>query len=121
MITDIFLFVIGGIIYALSSILGAITWTIPSQIADAISWAFSQLHYLDIFFPVDTLMQAIGFYITFLALYYGIKITMWTYHLIRHGGSAGSLPTIVDQVGTMTSDNKNGTVVWHKTTSTTKQ
>lgn len=85
MITDIILLIIGSIIYLISSFFAAISWTIPSQMTDALEFFFAKIHNVDFLVPADTLMAALGVYLTFLLFWYSIKIILWVYHLIRHG------------------------------------
>jgi len=85
MITDVILLLIGGIIYLISGFFAAISWAIPTQVIDAIEFFFAQINDVNIFLPLDTVMQALGAYLTFITFWYSVKIIIWTYHLIRHG------------------------------------
>lgn len=86
MITSLILFFAGVVIQIVGSIFAAISFTIPNQIIDAISFWFSKLHQLDFILPMDDVMTAFGIYLTFIVLYYTIKVIMWAYHIVRHGG-----------------------------------
>lgn len=98
MIIDIFLLILGKILFIISGFFAAISWAIPVQVVNAIEFFFSKLHNVDIFVPMDTLMLALGVYITFIVFFAGIKIIMWVYHIIRHGGDV-DLPGLGAKTG----------------------
>lgn len=87
MITGILLWIIGSILQLISSIFAVITWALPSQFFDALTWIFTKLHSWDLFVPTQTVVQALTVMITFTGFWYFTKIILWTYHLIRHGGN----------------------------------
>jgi len=71
----------------IGGILGAITWVIPTEIIDAIEFFFAKIHYWDWIFPVDEIMTVIGYAISLASFYYTVKLILWLYHLVRHGGN----------------------------------
>lgn len=87
MITDLILWLIGSILMLVSGIFAGITWILPAQFFDALTWIFDKLHNVDLFVPTQTVVQALAVMISFTGFWYFIKIILWTYHLIRHGGN----------------------------------
>lgn len=77
MIIAIIIIFITLILHIILAILGIITFVLPFQIATAIQWLFSSVGILNGWFPVQTLMKAMAFLITFFLFFYGIKIVFW--------------------------------------------
>lgn len=96
MIISFILFFFGIIIQIIAGILGAVTWLLPHQVTDAVTWLFAQFHIFDFLIPMDDFMAALGAYLTFLGFWYSIKLIMHAYHVVRHGGSVAT-PKVKDK------------------------
>lgn len=87
MITNIFLHIMAFLIGLPSHILASLSYSIPAKVVDSITFFFAQLHNIDFLVPMQTFMQVIGSYITFVLIWYTALIALWVYGLIRHGGN----------------------------------
>ena len=91
MITDLFFFIISGLIGAISLLLSVLNYVVPTGIQNAIAYAFGTLSYVSAFFPVDTLMQALIAYLGFIELYFVYRLIMFVYtHLPMIGRGSGT-------------------------------
>lgn len=93
MIVSLFLWLFGFVLWLFNIIFGSIPFSLPANFISSVEYFFAQLKYADILIPVNTLMQALGVWLTFIATYYSVKIFMWIYHVIRHGGDS-DLPVL---------------------------
>jgi len=85
MLIDALIFLAGVILKSIAVGFNFISFGIDDRIIEALIWVFDKIGYLNFFFPVATLMSALGVFITFLSYYYGMKLTLWVYGLIRSG------------------------------------
>lgn len=84
MITS-FLLLIGGIFLNLVAFLfSIIDWTIPSEVSDMLAYFTQNLGYANAFFPINTLLQALTVYLTFLLAWYSIKLIQWVLNHIPY-------------------------------------
>jgi len=57
MIVDVLFLVAGALLTGVSFLLSLLNYVVPDQAEEAIGWAFSQLAYLQAFFPINTLLK----------------------------------------------------------------
>jgi hypothetical protein len=79
MITTIIVLLITLLLSAVSFALGLVTFVLPDQFTEAITYFVSYLSYADFLIPIDTLLQATGIYVTFIFALYSVKILMWVF------------------------------------------
>jgi len=82
MITDAFIYILSGILGALSLALPKISiW--PQSWLDGIQFLLSSLLPLNFIFPIDALFSGAYVFVNFLILYYGYKILVSIYGYFR--------------------------------------
>ena len=65
-----------------------------SEISDAITYFISHLAYAHYFFPVDTLMEAFGYVLSFLMFWYTVKMVLFMFSFAPFVGRKIDLPTL---------------------------
>lgn len=83
MITNILQYIAGTFVATVNSTFGIFNYFIPDEFSNSILYFLSYLRYLNIIFPVDTLMACIGTFISFLMSWYGIKLILWIASFFR--------------------------------------
>lgn len=73
-ITALFQFIVGSILYIASVIFSAFQWAVPDAMQNAITWYFLQLNYFRGIFPVETLLACIGTMFLVWGFLYAVKI-----------------------------------------------
>lgn len=68
MIFSFLLAVAGIIINIIAFLFGILAWAMPDQVTDAVEYFISYLAYLGFLFPVNTLLEAFGFLLSFYAV-----------------------------------------------------
>lgn len=99
MLTSILFLVLGSILLGFSKIFSIIDYAIPNQIESAISYFLNYFIYFRGIFPIDTLLQVISAYLTFIVLFYGLKIGLYLFAHLPFFGGYKKLPTISSKVG----------------------
>jgi len=79
MLFDILFLFIGSILEVLGTALGAVSYVIPSQVADSMSYLASFTLKLQPIFPMTTFWACIGALVTFTGILMGVKVTLWAY------------------------------------------
>lgn len=90
MITDVFLYVFGFFINTIASISSFISqdWHVwPQPLLDGLTYFCNSLMKLDFLFPVGDLLLAVLFLISFLSVYYSVKILLMIINWARGAGS----------------------------------
>ena len=85
MVTDIlittFTWILNGIVFILPQ------WTIyPQAFTDGLQYFFTSLVKFNFFFPIDTLLTALIFFVHFEVLYYTAKLIMGGISMLRGSG-----------------------------------
>lgn len=92
MFVDLILYIIGSFVGLVSGAFGLISFVVPAGIQNSILFVFEQLEYIDVFIPLNTLMQVLGSFIAFLTAWYSVKIILWIYALVPWFGKNTDLP-----------------------------
>lgn len=75
-ISALFFFIIGGVLAVTAWVFSGISYLIPNDIIEAISWFFLQLNYFRGIFPVETLLRVIGTMFLVWGYLYALKLFM---------------------------------------------
>lgn len=89
MITTILLYVISFILGTIGSTIVYIShgWSVwPASVLDGLTYFFTQLMNFNIFFPVDTLLTVILFFINFEVIYISVRLLLKLFNYIRGSG-----------------------------------
>ncbi len=98
--------VITMVLAAISYALGLITFIMPEQFNEAITYFTSFIHYGDFLVPVATLLEAFGVYLTFIFAFYSLKILLWIFSHLPFTKSGHDLPHMADEGTDVTSVNR---------------
>lgn len=90
MITLMFILSAQIIIKLMTFLFGQLAFVIPVNITNAVTYFLSYLGYLGYILPVNTLMQAVGVYLTFLGVWYTLRIIQWMLQILPFVGPAFS-------------------------------
>lgn len=82
MIIDILLYLLGGLIGGLASILKLLPSNIPVEYIDGLEYFIAKLAYISGFINVPDLLSAIGWLLTFTSWWYFGKLLMWILNLM---------------------------------------
>jgi len=86
MISDLFLYTVGALINLAQFLLP--TWQVwPSGVTDGLTFFAQKMSIFNFILPMDTLMSAIIFFISFEVTYFGAKIIVKLLNYIRGAGS----------------------------------
>lgn len=86
MITELLLYLIGQLLNLLAFLLP--TWQIwPQTLTDGLTFFAQKLSLLNFILPMDTLMTALIFFISFEVAYFGAKIIIKILNYLRGTGS----------------------------------
>jgi hypothetical protein len=94
MITSLLFYIIGFFLSLIVWLLNTIKFIIPIEITNGIAYFAGYLVYVRGFIDVDTLVTALGTYLTFLAFYYTIKIGLWLFGHMPWVGKHSEMPKI---------------------------
>lgn len=82
MIIDAFLYLAGSLLYLIGAAFSVISFIVPSGFRDSLEYFISKLAYMENFFPVSTLMTALGIILSFLGFWYTIKVIAWAVNFL---------------------------------------
>jgi len=74
MIITFVLGVFAIIIYFFTTVMSTITWVLPEQMTESMTWFFAQFSYLQGIFPISTLFEVISSVLTVWGFMYSLKI-----------------------------------------------
>lgn len=94
MILDALILVVSAILFVLVQIFSLVSFVIPDNVQNAITYFLGHFAYLKGVFPIDTLFTALGVYATFTTLMYIFKVVHWAYGHIPWVGKHKKLPEI---------------------------
>jgi len=89
MIIDILFLVAGAFVTSIAFLFSALNFVFPPEAIAALTWAVSQLAYLQALFPVDTLLDVSFAYLAFLLLFYTFRIILFAFALLPVIGRKG--------------------------------
>lgn len=92
MIISALIYITGAFLNLIYVLFSAISFTIPDEISDSLTYFLSYFVYANGIIPVATLMSALGTIVSFMMLMYTIRIVLFTYHLLPWIGKNVSLP-----------------------------
>lgn len=94
MIISAFFYLIAFFITLLSSVFSFISFAIPDEFIQSISYFLGHFNYLRGFLDVDTFFSALGTVLTFLALLQIVKLGLWVWGHMPWVGKHAPLPSI---------------------------
>jgi hypothetical protein len=94
MIIDAFLYLASAVIGIVTFVAGSFSMVYPVEVKNSLEYFFGKFAVLENFFPVSTLMTALGTILTFLGFWYGLKLVLWVIGLIPMFKNAGVMPRI---------------------------
>lgn len=104
MIIAVALYFVSIILLVIASVFGLLEFTIPNEIIESVDYIFGYIRYADSLIPVNTLLQALGAYIAFLASWYTIKLTLWLFSHIPFVKISKDIPSGRNPKGSITTD-----------------
>lgn len=96
MIFDVIIISGLSVLNLLGSLFGLLKFAIPNQVESSIEYVMSYLAYFQGIAPMDQVLDAIGFYLVFLTLYYTVKIILWGISHIPWLGKHTTVPKVGD-------------------------
>jgi len=94
MIASLFIYIIGLLAYAISSVLGVITNIIPAQFLTSIEFFTSYLRYANGFVNIAGIMAPTIWFTAFMSGWFSFKLVVWVWHAVFHGAAnTQQLPT----------------------------
>jgi hypothetical protein len=79
-------FIVGSIGFVLSNIFGHFNiW--PTELLSGMTYFFQHLLDFNIVFPMDSLLQAIRYFVNFLGLFFFAKLVLKVFNYLRGGGN----------------------------------
>lgn len=95
MLVDTFFFVINLILTGISKAFSALSLALPEEITTSIEYFVSHFAYLSGIVNVQALFSALGFLLTFTALWYTVRIILWIFALTPWIGKDATMPTSI--------------------------
>jgi hypothetical protein len=89
MIVDILIIIVGSVLFLIRGLFAVFTYVIPTAATDSITWAFSQLAYVQALFPVDTLLEVLTAFLAFILLYFSFRLVLFIYAITPFIGKKG--------------------------------
>lgn len=99
MLTDILFLILAGFISGFVAIFSVINYVFPVEFQTSVTWFLNHLAYARGVFPVNALLNAVSLYVSFIALFYGLKIALWVFGHTPWIGSSKKFPTISHRSG----------------------
>lgn len=99
MITSALLYILGSILNAFFFIFSAISYAVPDEIESSITFLLGYVNIFSGVFPLDTLYSVILAYLSFITLFYGLKVALWVFAHIPFIGSGRKFPSVSSKAG----------------------
>lgn len=99
MIIDFLLLTANAVVFVLYQVFKLLSFVLPYQIKDMITYWVSYLGYVKGFFDVNTFLLVLGIYINFLILLYTFKVVKWVYAHLPWIGRHKELPHMASSKG----------------------
>ncbi len=91
MLGDVLIFIISSFINAITYVFSLITYVIPADIPQSITYLFGYLNYLNGILDVPSFMAALGSYLLFAGFWYLVKVIMIFVNMIPWLGNSVKL------------------------------
>lgn len=99
MITNVLIWAITLPFQIIIWIFSIIDYVFPEQIEQAVIDLLGYIKYASVLIPVDDLIQALIYYLTFLSLFYGLKVGLYAISFMTKVTHHTKLPTISNKTG----------------------
>lgn len=99
MIYNLFFYTLGLLTNAFTALFSVIDYVFPPEFQQSVVFFVNHLAYAKGIFPVNALLNAISLYLSFIALFYGLKVVLWVFAHTPWIGSHKKMPSLSHKPG----------------------